>query len=68
MDKKIDVDVMEFVQIVKDTKNHKNKGLKKGISLTFKQNKICDSKTKTQESKIRTWDVQNRCENEYLFR
>jgi hypothetical protein len=54
MDKKIDVDVMEFVQIVKDTKNHKNKGLKKGISLTFKQNKICDSKTKTQESKIRT--------------
>jgi hypothetical protein len=28
---------MEYVQIVRDTKNYKNKGERKGLSLTFKQ-------------------------------
>ncbi len=28
---------MKHVWCVKDTKNHKNKGYKKGLSLTFKQ-------------------------------
>jgi hypothetical protein len=37
---KKDADLMEFVQTIKDMKNHKNKGLKKGLSLTFKQDKI----------------------------
>jgi len=55
--------------IVKDTKSHKNKGLKKGISLTLKKNKtrLCDSKIRTQDLKAKTQDVHDKCEDEFLL-
>jgi hypothetical protein len=46
----------ESIQIVKNTKNHKNQGYKKGLSLTFKkeQKKI---QKKRKEIRTRTQDV-----------
>jgi hypothetical protein len=42
---------MESVQTIKDMKNHKNKILKKGLSLTFKQKTRQDYVIKKQEHK-----------------
>jgi hypothetical protein len=41
----------ELVDGVKDTKNHKNKNLKKGLSLTFKQGTRQNYVIQTQEHK-----------------
>lgn len=29
--------------------------------------RLCDSKTKTQKLRIRTWDVQDKCDNRFLL-
>ncbi len=55
---------MEFVQIVKDTKNHENKGSRFKFNFqTTSKTKLCDSNTKTKKLKTRTQDVQNKHEN-----
>jgi hypothetical protein len=68
INEKIDVDLMEFVQTTEDMKNHKNKGLGKGLSLTFKQwtkqyYVIKKKKTKNKNTKC----VRKHHENEYLL-
>jgi hypothetical protein len=42
---------MEYVQTIKDMKNHKNKKWKKGLSLTFKQRTWQGYAIKKQEHK-----------------
>jgi hypothetical protein len=54
---------MEFVQIIKDMKIHKNKGLKQ----SFKFNFHTRNKTRLCNSKKRTQDVQEKCENGSLL-
>jgi hypothetical protein len=62
---------MEYVQIVKGTKNHKNKSLKKGISLIFKQGTKQNYVIKKQEHKMCMTNVKtdfyyvNICKCEY---
>jgi hypothetical protein len=49
-------------------KNHNNKGLKEGLNLTFKQKKrLCDSKIRIKNLKLRTQDVHEKCENRSLL-
>jgi hypothetical protein len=58
INEKIDVDLMEFVQTTEDMKNHKNKGLGKGLSLTFKQwTKQCYVIKKKKKLRTKTRNV-----------
>ncbi len=43
--------------------------LKKRFKSNFQimNTKLCDSKTKTQELRIRTWDMQDKHENRFLL-
>jgi hypothetical protein len=51
------------IQIVKDTKDYKNKGLKNGLNFIFQMR----NKTKLCDSQTRTWNVQDKCENKSLL-
>jgi hypothetical protein len=55
---------MEFV--IKDMKNHKNKG-SKCLNLTFNKEQDKIMWLKNQNTKTKTWDVQDKCENKYLL-
>jgi hypothetical protein len=55
--KNLNVNLMEFVQIVKDTNNHKNKNQKKGWSLIFKKGTTQDYMIQKQEHKMCTTNM-----------
>jgi len=51
-------------------KDPQEQRLKKNLKSNFQirnKTRLCNSKTRTRELKIRKWDVQDKCENKFLL-